>query len=68
MLANTLLYLLAFSFVAGFVALLVLGRLLLALAIWPNLFKRPETQDDAAGRNPRHIHPFNWYGRLVDSN
>jgi hypothetical protein len=67
MLANTLFYLFAFSFIAGFFAVLVLGHLLLAAAIWPRLLKAFEPHRDTAEGTGRRIHPFNWYGRLADS-
>jgi hypothetical protein len=56
MLANTLLYLLAFSFIVGFFAILAFGHVLLARAIWPNLFKRIETQPDTVAGTARQAH------------
>ena len=56
MFANALL----FVFVGSFIAIVVLGHVLLAAAIWPELFKiqRDPRLDTVASANPNSIGPI----------
>ena len=56
MLANALFQIFAYFFIGGFFAILALGHLLLAAAIWPGLLKRSEPLRETAVDTGQQAH------------